>query len=104
MFLGNERIFGGEQAKDGAFPYQISLQYGTFVPILNKFRGGHICGGSILNKKWIMTAAHCVKSSSTSLLPLARFYVLAGTNNVDDINSGQFIGVARKFVHPGYTA
>lgn len=45
-----DRIIGGENARPGQFPYQVSLQCGN----------RHICGGSILNEKYILTAAHCV--------------------------------------------
>lgn len=43
------RIVGGNEAVSGAFPYQVSLQRGYF----------HFCGGSILNKRWILSAGHC---------------------------------------------
>lgn len=49
--VNDERIVGGYEAPEGAFPYQISLR--------NNNR--HFCGGSILNSRWIVTAAHCVQ-------------------------------------------
>lgn len=43
------RIVGGSDAIIDDFPYQVSLQY----------TGKHYCGGSILSKTIILTAAHC---------------------------------------------
>ena len=45
---------GGEDAKEGEFPYQVSLQ---LKGILGQ---GHYCGGSIIDEKTILTAGHCV--------------------------------------------
>ncbi|XP_018394851.1 PREDICTED: trypsin-7-like [Cyphomyrmex costatus] len=51
-----ERIVGGKLAYPGEIPYQISLQYG----------GEHFCGGVIINKVYILTAAHCVYGINSS--------------------------------------
>lgn len=44
------RIVGGVDAVEGQFPHQISLRR----------NGSHICGGSIISRNYILTAAHCV--------------------------------------------
>ena len=48
-----ENIVGGKIAKLGEYPYMALLGYDV---------GGKItyaCGGSLLNKKYVLTAAHC---------------------------------------------
>lgn len=44
------RIIGGQNAVPGEFPWLVSI----------KRRGGHFCGGTIVNKKWVVTAGHCM--------------------------------------------
>ncbi|XP_058808168.1 trypsin delta-like [Phymastichus coffea] len=44
------RIYGGENAMIETFPHQVSLE----------FLGVHSCGGSIISKYYVLTAAHCV--------------------------------------------
>lgn len=55
------RIIGGRESENGAWPSQVALidmeKYGDDEEsrVLSQF-----CGGSILTREWILTAAHCV--------------------------------------------
>lgn len=67
------RIVGGSAASPHELPYQVSLRYG----------GGHICGGSVLNANYIVTAGHCVIGAANS------YSVSAGDHDIrSDTNDG----------------
>jgi len=50
--LRQKRVLGGQDSRHGMFPHQISLQ-------THNLPDSHFCGGSLLNDRWILTAAHC---------------------------------------------
>ena len=55
---GVSRIVGGSNADISDYPWQVSLQLRS---------GGkwyHICGASIIDNNWAVTAAHCVDGQS----------------------------------------
>ncbi|XP_029382869.1 transmembrane protease serine 9-like [Echeneis naucrates] len=84
----NTRIVGGEDAPPGSWPWQVSLQ---------RF-GSHICGGSLINRNWVMTAAHCFFSTSTS-----GWRVSLGRQNLQGTNPNEVsTTVARIIIHPNY--
>ena len=45
------RIVGGEEAQPNSWPWIVSIRF-SFL--------GHVCGGSLINDQWVLTAAHCL--------------------------------------------
>ncbi|KAK4878752.1 hypothetical protein RN001_011258 [Aquatica leii] len=82
----NKRIINGTTAVDGEYPYQVSLG----SPVIS-----HFCGGSILNTRWILTAAHCFEIDP-------EFIVLVGTNALDVISDTY--NVESSIQHPLYNS
>lgn len=68
------RIIGGNVARSGRWPFIVSLN--QYIPGLKKYR--HHCGGSILNRYQILTAAHCFDKNSNPL----DWVALVGKNNI----------------------
>lgn len=78
-------ITGGYPINISEAPHQVSLQNG----------GRHFCGGSIINKQWIVTAAHCIESSD--------FSVNVGLTRLDSPSSNtKSYDVERYIIHPQY--
>ncbi|XP_075891686.1 transmembrane protease serine 9-like [Nelusetta ayraudi] len=84
----NTRIVGGEDAPAGSWPWQASLQ---------RF-GGHVCGGSLINSEWVMSAAHCFSSPATS-----GWQISLGRDNLQGSNPNEVSrSVSTIILHPDY--
>ncbi|XP_043913238.1 coagulation factor IX [Protopterus annectens] len=81
------RIVGGTNVKKGAVPWQVLLVNTNDVGF---------CGGTIINEKWVVTAAHC-------FYPPTDFRVVSGEHNID-VREGteKYHRVARKIEYRRY--
>ncbi|CAM5147618.1 unnamed protein product [Natator depressus] len=85
------RIFNGEDAKDGAWPWQVSVQQNGF----------HICGGSLISESWVVSAAHCFNLS----VAVSAYGVQLGENRiVSETPTESFSSVTRIIPHPNYNS
>lgn len=85
-------IVGGQEVTQQEFPYLVALY--------NKEYGGAYCGGTLIAKNWVLTAAHCVDGDYAQEVWIGAHSMIDGENNKDF--SVEKIHVLRNLVHANY--
>jgi trypsin len=91
---GTSKIIGGVEAAPGAWPWIAALLY---ADVSNTYSAQY-CSGVLIEKSWVLTAAHCVQGMSANDIQIA----------VGAYDLNNFIGsrtpVKRIVVHPQYNS
>jgi secreted trypsin-like serine protease len=72
------RIVGGTVAPDGAWPTQVALVDRTRPSTA----AGQFCGGTVIARTWILTAAHCLRIPGEWMPTASQVDVLVGTGSL----------------------
>ena len=88
MPIIDTRIIGGDDIHISEYPATVSL---------NVYRTAHICGGTIIGSRWVVTAAHCINPDNNP-----DFYSINLNSTFIGDDSLVDYTVKRYVIHPEY--
>lgn len=84
------RIIGGYEAE--TWPWMAALVDKDSYSLYS----GHFCGGSLIHRRWVVTAAHCVEDETKD-----NFDVVLNAHDLKN-ETGERMGVKQIIIHPTY--
>jgi hypothetical protein len=82
------RIVGGSGTTIDAVPWQVQVQLGSAL-----------CGGTLIDSQWVLTAAHCIAESGATV---ANTFVHSDLTFLSEMNALNAIAVDQIEVHPNF--
>ena len=90
---GTLNIIGGTATTIAEHPWQVALLDARVTDAYDS----QFCGGTLVDRWWVVTAAHCMLGESAENVD-----VLIGTANLGNVTGAQRIRVAEIIIHPRY--
>ncbi|KAG1938829.1 ST14 transmembrane serine protease matriptase a isoform X2 [Pimephales promelas] len=91
----SSRVVGGEDAVVGEFPWQVSLHVKNM---------GHVCGASIISKRWLVSAAHCVQDDKIKYSQPGTWEAYLGLHTQKDKQAATKRLLKQIIPHPSYNS
>jgi secreted trypsin-like serine protease len=93
----NPKVVGGRDAQEHEAPYIVSLQFDRLFD--GNFQ--HVCGGSIINTIWVLSAAHCITEVGLQFT----YQVVAGQHDLAvSSENEQSRRVDEHFIHENFVS
>ena len=89
-------IGGGCRVKAHSMPWVVSLAWRSNP---HNFSSGHHCGGTLISKNLVLTAAHC----GIGWTEPEKLIISVGDHDIKEMDGEQIIEVEKIITHKGYT-
>lgn len=99
-FIAQPKVANGTPAISGQVPWQVAL----IVLDTKAQKFGDFCSGTLIGKKWVLTAAHCFDTEEqlTNKPELELYAIVGATNFESESEPQQYLSIKQRILHPAY--